>query len=139
MSIRVFTRRAFLALLFVISGGLGVSEEAAGGDLGIVDMRRGEGREATRGDTVEVHYTGWLTNGTKFDSSLDRNEPFRFRLGRGQVIQGWDEGVAGMREGGVRKLTIPPEMGYGRRGAGPIPPDSTLEFEVRLLKVTPAR
>lgn len=139
MSIRTFARRAFLALLFIISGGLGVSEEAAGAELGIVDIRQGEGRTATRSDMVEVHYTGWLTDGTKFDSSLDSGRSFRFAIGRGQVIRGWDEGVAGMREGGVRKLTIPPEMGYGRRGAGPIPPDATLVFEVRLLKVTPAR
>ena len=132
-------RRAFLAALFVVSGGLGVSEESAAAEVGIVDVRHGEGRAASRGDTVEVHYTGWLTDGSKFDSSLDKGAPFRFQLGRRQVIQGWDEGVAGMREGGVRKLTVPPELGYGRGGAGPIPPDATLVFEVRLLKVTPAK
>lgn len=139
MRIRIFTRRAFLALLFVMSGGLGVSEEANAAEVGIVDIRRGDGRTATRSDTVEVHYTGWLTDGTKFDSSLDSGRPFRFTLGRSQVIEGWEKGVAGMREGGVRKLTIPPEMAYGRGGAGPIPPNSTLVFEVRLLKVIPAR
>jgi peptidylprolyl isomerase len=107
------------------------------------DITVGEGAEAQAGQTVIVHYTGWLydaaapeNKGTKFDSSLDRNEPFDFPLGGGRVIRGWDEGVAGMREGGKRVLTIPPEMGYGPRGAGGvIPPNATLVFEVRLLKV----
>jgi len=96
----------------------------------------GEGAEAKSGDTVTVHYTGWLTDGTKFDSSVDRGQPFQFRLGIGQVIRGWDEGVAGMKVGGKRKLTIPPDMGYGQRGAGAlIPPNATLVFEVELLGV----
>jgi len=96
----------------------------------------GEGAEAKSGDTVTVHYTGWLTDGTKFDSSVDRGQPFQFRLGIGQVIRGWDEGVAGMKIGGKRKLTIPPDMGYGQRGAGAlIPPNATLVFEVELLGV----
>jgi len=96
----------------------------------------GNGIEAKAGDTVEVHYTGWLTNGTKFDSSKDRGTPFSFRLGGGQVIKGWDEGVAGMKVGGTRKLTIPSDLGYGSRGAGrAIPPDATLVFEVELLGV----
>jgi len=102
----------------------------------IEDLNVGEGAEAVAGKQVTVHYTGWLTNGTKFDSSLDRGEPFDFSLGRGQVIRGWDEGVAGMKVGGKRKLTIPPEMGYGARGAGGvIPPNATLVFEVELLAV----
>ena len=100
------------------------------------DLKVGTGDEAKSGDTVEVHYTGWLKDGKKFDSSLDRKEPFSFKLGAGQVIKGWDEGVAGMKVGGKRKLTIPPELGYGARGAGNvIPPNAELTFEVELLKV----
>ena len=100
------------------------------------DIHVGDGAEATSGQNVSVHYTGWLTNGQKFDSSLDRGSPFEFQLGGGQVIQGWDQGVAGMRVGGKRKLTIPPELGYGARGAGNvIPPNATLVFEVELLGV----
>ena len=96
----------------------------------------GTGDEAQAGSTVSVHYTGWLVDGTKFDSSLDRGTPFEFVLGRGQVIPGWDEGVASMKVGGKRKLTIPPELAYGDRGAGSvIPPGATLVFEVELLEV----
>ena len=98
------------------------------------DTKVGDGAVASQGQTVSVHYTGWLENGTKFDSSKDRNEPFEFKLGAGQVIRGWDEGVAGMKIGGVRRLTIPPQLGYGDRGAGGvIPPKATLIFEVELL------
>jgi FKBP-type peptidyl-prolyl cis-trans isomerase FkpA len=94
----------------------------------------GAGAEAARGLRVTVHYTGWLVDGTKFDSSKDRDDPFEFHLGQGQVIAGWDEGVAGMKVGGTRKLTIPPELGYGARGEGRvIPPNATLVFEVELL------
>src|SRR5690349_9449495 len=98
----------------------------------------GTGREAKSGDTVDVHYTGWLKDGTKFDSSKDRNKAFTFALGIGRVIKGWDEGVAGMKEGGKRKLVIPPALGYGAAGAaGVIPPNAELTFEVELLKVRP--
>lgn len=108
----------------------------ASAELSIEELVVGTGTEATQGKTVDVHYTGWLTNGTKFDSSVDRGSPFTFNLGRRMVIQGWDEGVAGMREGGKRKLTIPPHLGYGAQGAGGvIPPNATLVFEVELLKV----
>lgn len=100
------------------------------------DLLVGEGAEATPGNSVTVHYTGWLTDGKKFDSSKDRNDPFVFVLGGGMVIRGWDEGVAGMKVGGKRKLIIPGELGYGARGAGGvIPPNATLVFEVDLLDV----
>lgn len=100
------------------------------------DLTVGSGAAARSGNDVQVHYTGWLTDGRKFDSSKDRGEPFAFALGRGNVIGGWDEGVAGMRVGGVRKLTIPPDLGYGPWGAGDvIPPNATLLFEVELLAV----
>lgn len=100
------------------------------------DLVIGEGDTACAGQTVSVHYTGWLTDGRKFDSSKDRNAPFSFSLSKGRVIRGWDEGVQGMRVGGTRKLTIPPQLGYGSRGAGGvIPPNATLVFEVELLKI----
>jgi len=109
---------------------------AAVTELKIEDSKVGTGAEAVAGKSVTVHYTGWLTNGTKFDSSKDRGQPFSFQLGAGQVIKGWDQGVAGMKVGGVRKLTIPASLGYGANGAGGlIPPNATLVFEVELLGV----
>jgi FKBP-type peptidyl-prolyl cis-trans isomerase len=104
--------------------------------LKIEDIKKGTGATAEKDKLVTVHYTGWLTDGTKFDSSKDRGEPFMFPLGAGQVIPGWDEGVQGMKVGGIRKLIIPPDMGYGDQGAGDtIPPGATLVFEVELLDV----
>ncbi len=101
------------------------------------EMRAGTGAKARSGQNVVVHYTGWLTDGRKFDSSRDRNQPFSFGLGAGQVIAGWDEGVEGMQVGGLRRLTIPPQLGYGEFGAGGvIPPNATLVFEVELLEVS---
>src|SRR6266446_4157681 len=120
-------------------GAPGKMTELASG-LKYTDTNVGTGAEATKGHKVSVHYTGWLynngTKGAKFDSSLDRGQPFAFGLGGGQVIQGWDEGVAGMKVGGKRTLIIPPGLGYGARGAGGvIPPNATLMFDVELLGV----
>lgn len=113
---------------------MSITTSASG--LQIEELTVGTGATAEAGQNVVVHYTGWLTDGTKFDSSKDRNDPFQFGLGQRQVIAGWDEGVQGMQIGGVRKLTIPPALGYGARGAGGvIPPNATLVFEVELLGI----
>jgi FKBP-type peptidyl-prolyl cis-trans isomerase FkpA len=114
-----------------------MSEMITDSGLKYEEITVGEGDTAASGHNVTVHYTGWLTDGTKFDSSKDRNDPFRFKLDAGQVIRGWDEGVAGMNVGGVRKLTIPSQLGYGAQGAGGvIPPNATLVFEVELLEIS---
>lgn len=111
-----------------------MSPSTTASGLVIEELVVGTGTEASTGQEVTVHYTGWLTDGKKFDSSKDRDEPFVFALGAGRVIRGWDEGVQGMKVGGTRKLTIPSALGYGARGAGnAIPPDATLVFEVELL------
>jgi FKBP-type peptidyl-prolyl cis-trans isomerase len=129
----------------VASPAAGVSSTAAPAASNVVTtssglkyevLREGNGPVAKSGQTVSVHYTGWLTDGTKFDSSVDRGQPFSFTLGAGQVIKGWDEGVAGMKVGEKRKLTIPSDLGYGQRGAGSvIPPNATLVFDVELLGI----
>jgi FKBP-type peptidyl-prolyl cis-trans isomerase FkpA len=139
-----------VAFLTVSSTGCGddSGEESPMADSGITELQKndtkpGTGSEARRGQNVRVHYTGWLyepsaadKKGKKFDSSRDSNEPFEFRLGGGEVISGWDEGVAGMKVGGTRTLTIPPHMAYGRSGAGGvIPPNATLVFDIELLDV----
>jgi FKBP-type peptidyl-prolyl cis-trans isomerase FkpA len=103
--------------------------------LQYIDLKVGDGAEAKKGDTAQVHYTGWLKDGTKFDSSVDRKEPFEFKVGGGEVIKGWDEGVAGMKVGGKRKLIIPFDLAYGEKGRGPIPAKAELTFEVELLKI----
>jgi FKBP-type peptidyl-prolyl cis-trans isomerase len=111
---------------------------SCGGDngvLGIEDLVVGTGATAVPGDTVTVHYLGMFPNGQKFDSSHDRNQPFSFRIGAGQVIAGWEQGVPGMRVGGKRRLTIPPDLAYGSRGQGVIPPNATLVFEIDLLSI----
>ncbi len=113
-----------------------MSSNSSESALIVEDLVLGEGDEAQRGQQVTVHYTGWLNDGSVFDSSKRRNDPFDFHLGAGQVIRGWDLGVEGMRVGGTRKLTIPPDLAYGARGAGGvIPPQATLVFEVELLAV----
>lgn len=104
-------------------------------ELQIEELNTGKGKSCKTGDFVSVHYTGWLTNGKKFDSSVDRNESFNFKLGDGQVIAGWDKGVEGMKRGEKRKLTIPSKLAYGEFGAGPIPPDATIIFEIELLTI----
>jgi FKBP-type peptidyl-prolyl cis-trans isomerase FkpA len=104
--------------------------------LKYVDLKIGQGEEAATGKIVEVHYVGWLENGIKFDSSRDRDRPFTFRLGAGDAIKGWDEGLAGMKVGGKRKLTIPPELGFGKQGVGSVvPPNAVLYYEFELLVV----
>jgi len=113
-----------------------MSEKITDSGLKYEDLVVGDGDLAVAGQRVSVHYTGWLVDGKKFDSSVDRNEPFSFLLGKGRVIRGWDEGVAGMRTGGKRKLTIPPHLAYGPSGAGGvIPPNATLIFDVELLEI----
>ncbi len=117
-------------------GGGGGNEVTTPSGLKYTDVKEGTGAQPRAGQTAVVHYTGWLLDGTKFDSSKDRGQPFSFPVGQGQVIKGWDEGVATMKVGGKRRLTIPPDLGYGARGAGNvIPPNATLTFEVELLEV----
>jgi len=116
--------------------GSNAGETVTASGLKYIDQAVGTGDVAVAGKTVSVHYTGWLENGKKFDSSVDRGQPFSFPLGAGRVIKGWDEGVQGMKVGGKRKLTIPSDLGYGSRGAGGvIPPNATLIFDVELLAV----
>jgi FKBP-type peptidyl-prolyl cis-trans isomerase len=135
--------RLILAAALVLSPVMGTAADPSGkasevvtteSGLRYVDLVVGTGRQAELGNTASVHYTGWLADGTKFDSSRDRNEPFSFRIGAGRVIKGWEEGIGGMKVSGKRKLIIPPELAYGSRGAGNvIPPNATLTFEIELL------
>jgi len=122
--------------LFMLMAGCSKEDKVMDGELTIEDIIVGEGAEAVKHSIVTVNYTGWLEDGSKFDSSLNPGrEPFRFTVGAGQVIQGWDQGIPGMKIGGKRKLTIPPSMGYGNRDNGAIPANSVLIFEVDLLVV----
>ena len=129
-----------LILLALAACGGGNSSDSGtspsgGGSLVSEDLVVGTGATAAVGDTVTVHYIGTFTNGTKFDSSYDAGQPFPFRIGAGQVIAGWDQGVPGMKVGGKRRLTIPPSLAYGSQGRGPIPPNTTLVFEIDLLSI----
>ena len=127
------------ALILVTLAGCGGGDSSTsptgGGTLVIDDLVIGTGATAAVGDTVSVNYVGTFTNGTKFDSSYDRGQPYPFRIGAGQVIAGWDQGVPGMKVGGKRRLTIPPSLAYGSQGNGPIPPNATLIFEIELLSI----
>ena len=132
----------FLGLILSVAAYAVAQSNMTTTDTGLqyIDHTVGDGAEAVAGVTVQVHYTGWLwvdsLRGAKFDSSVDRGQPFQFRLGAGSVIGGWDEGVAGMKIGGKRELIIPPNLGYGSRGAGGvIPPNATLNFEIELLNI----
>jgi len=138
MSLRLFTGLVLFTLLLLPLSVMASEERKIETPSGLryVDILEGEGPQPKKGQLVFVHYTGWLEDGTKFDSSLDRNQAFSFRIGAGRVIRGWDEGVATMKVGGKRRLTIPSRLGYGARGAGGvIPPNATLIFEIELLKV----
>jgi len=143
------SRRVILAAITLLISTFLFSQSGSGGPTKVTgkptktpdgleywDIQTGTGAEAKPGSKVTVHYTGWLKNGTKFDSSVDNHKPFEFNLGAGQVIKGWDEGVAGMKVGGKRQLRIPPKLGYGAAGVGAlIPPNSVLIFDVELLAV----
>jgi FKBP-type peptidyl-prolyl cis-trans isomerase len=124
-----------LLTLAACGGGDSSTTPSGGGTLVVEDLVVGTGATAAVGDTVTVNYIGTFTNGTKFDSSYDRNQPFPFRLGAGQVITGFDQGVTGMKVGGKRRLTIPPSLAYGSQGQGSIPPNTTLVFEIDLLSI----
>lgn len=126
---------SLLGLCVLLSPAYG-QEEKIPENLKITDVKVGTGPAAKKGDTIVLHYIGKLKDGKKFDSSLDRNEPFEFKLGAGMVIKGWELGMLGVKAGGVRKLVIPPELGYGKKGAGGvIPPDAELHFEVEVIKI----
>jgi hypothetical protein len=137
-SLKRFVLALIPLVLLSMLGACGGEDDAPSGPsapLVIDELIVGTGATAATGDTVTVHYVGTFTNGTKFDSSYDAKQPFTFRIGVGQVIAGWDQGVPGMRVGGKRRLTIPPELAYGSSGRGSIPPNSTLVFEIELLSI----
>ena len=124
-----------VGLVGLVGCGSGQETPTGPSSLTVEDLVVGTGATAAAGDTVTVHYVGTLLNGTKFDSSYDAGRPFTFKIGAGQVIAGWDQGVPGMKVGGKRRLTIPPSLGYGNQANGPIPPNSTLRFDIELLSI----
>jgi FKBP-type peptidyl-prolyl cis-trans isomerase len=132
-------RHALLLLLLGLGlaacGGDNTTAPTDSGQVAVEDLVVGTGATAVAGDTLNVHYTGWLADGTKFDSSYDRGQTYAFRLGTGQVIAGWDQGIPGMKVGGKRRLIIPPSLAYGTSGRGPIPGNATLKFEVDLVSI----
>jgi FKBP-type peptidyl-prolyl cis-trans isomerase len=132
---RLVVLALFMGLMGCGGGGGESNTPTSPSTLGIEDLVVGSGATAALGDTVTVHYVGTLLDGTKFDSSIDAGRPFSFRIGAGQVIAGWEQGVPGMRVGGRRRLTIPPSLGYGNRANGPIPANSTLKFDIDLLAI----
>jgi peptidylprolyl isomerase len=137
IAILIIVGLAVAAVAYVLShrGPATGAEVATASGLKYIDVAEGTGATPKTGQTVSVHYTGKLEDGTKFDSSIDRGQPYEFRIGEGAVIKGWDEGLASMKVGGKRKLIIPPGLGYGARGSGKIPPNSILLFDVELLAV----
>ncbi len=135
VAIVIIAALAVAAILFLVTGGGNSDTVTTPSGLKYVDVAEGDGPSPQQGQTIEVHYTGTLENGTKFDSSVDRGQPYEFAIGTGVVIKGWDEGLMTMKVGGKRKLIVPPNLGYGAQGRPGIPPNATLLFDVELVSI----